>query len=106
MMSVSDPALAELAERIARLEAELAAFRSEEVTPQYYSVAEFAHRVGRAPYTVREWARQGRIAAHRCVSGGPYRPWVISHTELVRYEQWGLRPIATRSSTPVFQEQP
>ncbi len=92
-MSVSDLVVIELAERVTRLEAEIVALRTTTTPTPYYSVAEFARCVQRAPYTVREWARQGRIqATRRATGGGPYRSWVISQEELVRYQRWGLRP--------------
>ncbi len=92
-MSVSDAVVTELSERVTRLERELAALRTVATPALVYTVAEFASQVGRAPYTVREWARQGRIhATRRATGGGPYQPWVIRQEELVRYQQWGLRP--------------
>lgn len=91
-MSQSDDLLMHLAERVTRLEAELSALCTAGSRNTYYTVSEFAARVGRAPYTVREWARQGRIqATRRATGGGPYRAWVISQEELLRYQQRGLR---------------
>lgn len=91
-MLQSNEILMHLTERVARLEAEFSALRTAGSNNTYYSVMEFAARVGRAPYTVREWARQGRIhATRRATGGGPYRAWAISQEELFRYQQWGLR---------------
>jgi hypothetical protein len=57
-----------------------------------YTVLQFARRVGRRPYTIREWARTGRIFARRRTGRGPYCEWVIDEEELVRYQQFGLLP--------------
>jgi hypothetical protein len=59
-----------------------------------YSVEQFAERVQRDPFTVREWCRLGRIRAGKKGSGrGRYRAWVIGHAELLRFEGEGLLPI-------------
>ena len=61
---------------------------------EWYSVEEFARIVGRAEYTCREWARQGRIRAEKKDSGrGAHASWSISHHELLRYQREGLLPI-------------
>jgi helix-turn-helix protein len=61
---------------------------------EYYTVEEIAERVGREPYTVREWCRLGRIRGQKKQSGrGKYPLWVIPHAEMLRYEREGLLPI-------------
>ncbi|MGF1580383.1 MAG: helix-turn-helix domain-containing protein [Gemmataceae bacterium] len=57
----------------------------------FYTIEEFAGRVGTATYTVREWCRQRRIHAQKQNSGrGKHQAWVISHEELERYRREGL----------------
>jgi len=59
----------------------------------YYGVDEFAKLVGKANFTVREWARLGRIRAEKKQSGrGAVPAWVISHAEFVRFQREGLLP--------------
>ena len=58
---------------------------------KWYTVQEFASRVGRESYTVREWCRMGRIRAQKKQSGrGSCESWVIRRQELDRYERLGL----------------
>ncbi len=60
---------------------------------EWYSVEEFARIVGRSVFTCREWCRLGRISASKKNSGrGAYTAWVISHSELQRYQREGLSP--------------
>jgi transposase len=59
----------------------------------FYSTDEVAEILDKAEFTVREWARRGRINAQKRRSGrGRYRSWVISHEELKRIEREGLLP--------------
>jgi Helix-turn-helix domain len=59
----------------------------------WYTTAQFARLVGKAEFTVREWARLGRIKAEKRRSGrGAFAAWVISHQELQRYQREGLLP--------------
>jgi hypothetical protein len=59
-----------------------------------YTVAEVAAILGRAPFTVREWARLGRIRASKRPSGrGQYQEWSISSAELTRLRNEGLLPL-------------
>ena len=97
-MNVPFPTLDDLRRRIERLEEQLALFNESSIASRFYSVAQFAEKVGRSNYTVREWARLGRIyASRRATARGPYREWVISHRELLRYQQQGLLPLSESS---------
>ena len=59
----------------------------------YYEIDEFAKLAGKANFTVREWARLGRIRAEKRRSGrGRFAAWVISHQEWLRYQREGLLP--------------
>lgn len=60
---------------------------------EWFTVGEFAKLVNRRPYTVRQWANEGRIHASksRTRTGGAFE-WVISRQELDRLRQEGLLP--------------
>lgn len=60
---------------------------------QSYTVEEVAEKVGKRPYTVREWCREGRInATKRVERRGGAELWSISAAELTRYRNEGLLP--------------
>lgn len=83
-----------LEERLAKIEALLAVLLDRQQVKEFYEVEEFARLVGRDPFTVREWARHGRIEAGKRRSGrGAHAQWVISHAELLRYRREGLLPV-------------
>jgi hypothetical protein len=80
-------------DRLARIEQMLTALIDREAAKDYYEIDEFARLVGKAPFTCREWARLGRVRAEKRNSGrGPFRAWVVSHAELLRYRREGLLP--------------
>jgi hypothetical protein len=80
-------------ERLQNIEAMLAVLVERQQVREWYSVEEFARIVGRAPFTVREWCRHGRINAEKKDSGrGAYPAWCISHSELLRFQREGLLP--------------
>ena len=89
-------ALLEIRERLARIEDALSWLYHQQVSTspkEHYSTAEFGAILGRAEYTVREWARTGRIHASKRYDGyGRHKSWTISHAELVRVRQEGLLP--------------
>lgn len=83
-----------LDERLDRIESLLAALVEREMIKEWYSTDEFARLVGKAEFTVREWARLGRIHAEKRQSGrGAHPAWVVSHAELLRYRRDGLLPL-------------
>jgi hypothetical protein len=84
---------AELDRRLARMEQMLTVLVERQTIKDYYSTDEFAGLVGKKEFTVREWARLGRIHAEKRKSGrGAFASWVVSHQELLRYQQEGLLP--------------
>lgn len=98
-----DARFARLLERMRALEGSLTTIEEsvakQEAQPEatlpreYYSVPEFAERVERGEYTVREWCRMARIHAEKCESGrGEAKSWKIPAAELQRYRDHGLLP--------------
>ena len=82
-------------ERLDKIESLLAVLVGRQTVKDYYAVEEFAQLVGKAPFTVREWCRHGRIQAEKKGSGrGAHAAWAISHTELLRYQREGLLPLS------------
>jgi excisionase family DNA binding protein len=58
---------------------------------EWYTTDEVAEILGKAPFTVREWCRNGRINAAKPDCGrGSAKEWIISHTELRRIQNEGL----------------
>jgi hypothetical protein len=81
-------------DRLARIEAILASLVERERIKEFYTTDEFASQVGKQEFTVREWARLGRVHAQKRRSGrGAFASWVISHQELLRYQREGLLPL-------------
>lgn len=84
----------EVASRLERIEQLLSSLIEKERTKEYYTTAEVAKILGRAEFTVREWARGGRIWAEKRQCGrGRSREWMISHEELQRIQNEGLLPL-------------
>jgi hypothetical protein len=85
---------AELAARLLRIEEMLAILIERQTSKEFYEVEEFAKLVRKACFTVREWARLGRINGQKRLSGrGAHPAWVFSHAELLRYQRDGLLPL-------------
>jgi len=79
--------------RFDRIEKLLATMSGRSPARQWLTTEEFAEAVGKAPYTVREWARKKRVHAEKRMSGrGKFQDWCISAAELRRYEREGLLP--------------
>jgi hypothetical protein len=80
--------------RLDRIESMLTSLVERESIREWYSTEQFARLVGKAEFTCREWARLGRIHAEKRRSGrGAHAAWVVSHTELLRYQRDGLLPL-------------
>ena len=59
----------------------------------WYTVEEVAKNLGKTPYTVREWCREGRISASkRSERRGGAELWNISAEEVARYKNEGFLP--------------
>jgi Helix-turn-helix domain len=83
--------------RLDKIEAMLAVLVERQQIREWYTTQEFAQTVGKAEFTVREWCRHGRLNAEKRISGrGAYSAWVVSHTELLRYQREGLLPVTSR----------
>ena len=81
-------------ERLDKIEALLLTLVERQTAKEFYEVEEFARMVGKARFTVREWARLGRINGQKRGSGrGAHAEWVFSHAELLRYQREGLLPL-------------
>jgi excisionase family DNA binding protein len=67
---------------------------------EWYTVDEVAELLGKRPYTVREWCREGRINARkRPERRGGAELWNISAAEVARYRDEGiLPPVPDRNS--------
>jgi hypothetical protein len=60
---------------------------------EYYTVAEAAAILRKAPFTLRENCRLGRINAEKRASGrGVASEWMISIQEIRRIQSFGLLP--------------
>ena len=82
-----------LDQRLTRIEELLSKLIDTKVRKDYYSTAEIARLLSRAEFTVREWARNGRIWAEKRQCGrGNTKEWMISHEELERIQNEGLLP--------------
>ena len=80
-------------DRLERIESLLSALVEGQAVRDWYDTAEFSRMVGKAEFTVREWARLGRIRGQKRMSGrGAHPSWAIGHDELLRYRREGLLP--------------
>jgi hypothetical protein len=80
-------------DRLDRIEDLLRQLVQQRTIKEWYTTAEIAQLVGKAKFTVREWCRSGRIHAQKRACGrGPTQEWMISHEELLRYQNHGLLP--------------
>ena len=70
----------ELDARLTRMEQLLADLVQRQQIKDYYEIDEFAELVGKAPFTVREWARLGRIPRRNADQAGAHLPRGLSAT--------------------------
>ena len=78
-------------ERLERIEGMLSLIVEQQQVKEWLSTSEFAALVRRAEFTVREWARRGRILGRKQKCGrGKHTAWSISREELQRYQREGL----------------
>jgi hypothetical protein len=56
---------------------------------EWYTTEEFAQRVELSPWTIRQHCNKGRLRGKKNPGS---REWRLSHEELVRYRNEGLRP--------------
>jgi len=76
-------ALAHLAEEISRLREDMrAGAMAGRWAKPFYTVRELAQQLGRSPYTIRRWIREGKIHAVKLNSGGPRDQYLIEHEEV------------------------
>lgn len=88
----------QLATRMERIESVLVELHelvtNRQTIKESYTTQEVAKILNKKPYTVREWCRLQRIKAEKTMCGrGSEIEWRISHEELVRYQNEGLRPV-------------
>jgi len=84
-------ALSEMAHRLLRIESALDRLLQQKTVKEWYTTEEVAAIVGKAPFTVREWCRHGRVhAAKRDCGRGKAKEWIVSHDEVVRLQSKGL----------------
>ena len=93
----SETTMARLAKRIEVIESTVMEIRELLANPEpqkdRYTVAEVAQKLSRADFTVREWARLGRVyASKRACGRGPTQEWIISAEEVERIQNEGLLP--------------
>ena len=91
------PSMTELAQRIEVIESTVKEIRDLLANPtpkrDWYSIAEVASMLSRADFTVREWARLGRVyASKRACGRGPTQEWIIAAEEVERIRNEGLLP--------------
>lgn len=85
--------LDELLSRLIRVEATIQSLAAQQPAKEWYSTDEVARILGRAPFTVREWCRNGRIRASKRDCGrGSGKEWIIDQQELRRIQNEGLLP--------------
>ena len=91
---MSDTELSLVLDRLEHIEEALAELLKQRTVKDWYGTEELAKILDKAEFTVREWARLGRIHAEKRGSGrGKYQSWVVSHAELLRIQREGLLPL-------------
>ena len=90
---MSEQLFVELLDRLGRMEKTLDDVKCDRPTRDWYTTREVADQLGRAHYTVREWARHGRCRAVKKGGRGEFGEWWISREELERLQNEGLLPL-------------
>lgn len=83
--------LQDLFDRLARIEEALTLLVRERTVKEWYTTKEVAEILGKSEYTVREYCRLGRVEATKKRSGRFGGEWIVSHQELTRLRNQGLR---------------
>lgn len=92
----NDIPLEELRDHLQRIELKLDQLLIANKEKDWYTTTEVACILKKAPFTVREWCRFGRIRAEKRECGrGTHSEWMISRGELTRLESEGLLPPPT-----------
>jgi hypothetical protein len=87
-----DKSFSDMIERLARIEKAVSRLLIQNCDKEWYTIAEIANEVGKQKFTVREWCRLGRMEAKKRATGrGLSQEWMVSHAELQRYRNEGLR---------------
>lgn len=88
-----DAAVQEILRRQEKMETMLSALIQQRQVQDWYDTNTAAQILGKAPYSVREWCRLGRVRAEKRTCGhGKAKEWMISHEELMRIKSEGLLP--------------
>jgi hypothetical protein len=78
---------------LAKVGGEISDLCRERTVKEAYTTAEVAEKLGKRPFTVREWCRLGRVHAQKRACGrGESQDWAITHAELLRIQNDGLLP--------------
>ena len=80
--------LMQIAERLDGIEKSIAS----SVEKEAYTTVEVADRLGRTPWTVRQWCNKGQAEAKKIPGRGRDGEWKISHRELERLQKEGKLP--------------
>jgi hypothetical protein len=87
----------DIVERLDRIEQVLQLLVARNQKKDFYTTDEISKILNKAPFTVREWCRHGRLNAQKRRGGrGQWPEWVINHDEIVRYQKEGLLPVPKR----------
>jgi excisionase family DNA binding protein len=88
----------EIKSRLDRIEK----FHSLNISKEAYTVEEAAERLGRSPYSVRQWANLGCIKAHKVRGKGRRGEWRIPADEIARVTTEGPSPEGTFTNSTEF----
>jgi len=98
-VNIDSTVLAELAQIKTTLAALVSLVETQRTRKDWYTTEAVGEILDRDSYTVREWARLGRVRAEKRPCGrGRAKEWVISHEELDRIRNHGLLPLRAASA--------